>query len=102
MGFVGARLGWVFPLVASSVLFIFVDFATGFCILVSLLVILSGISLEGLIREMSGSVGMPREDSKRLAVFVRSDCTVVGVAFVWAGGVDFSPRSLCIMVLYVC
>ena len=65
-------------------LFIFVDFAfpvtfaTSFCILVSLLGNLSGISLKGLTREVSGSVRMPREDSNRLAVFVRSDCTVVG------------------------
>ena len=79
----------VFSLAASSMLLIFVDFAfpvtfaTGCFILVSLMGTFSGISLEGFIREVSGSVGMPREDSNRLAVFVLLDCTVVGVVLVW-------------------
>ena len=66
-----------------------VTFATGFFVLASFLGICSGISLEGSIRDVSGSVGMPREDSNRLAVFVWSVCTVVGVVFVFAGGVVF-------------
>ena len=55
-------------------------------VLVSLSGIFFGTSPEGSIWGVSGLVGMPREDSNRLAVFVWSDCTVVGV-FVCAGGV---------------
>ena len=51
-------VGWVFPLVASSVLFILVGFAfpvtfaTGFGILVSLLGTLSRVFLVGLTEEV--------------------------------------------------
>ena len=67
-----------------------VTFATGFFVLVSLMGVCFGISSEGSIRDVSGSVGMPREDSNRLAVCVRSDCSFAGVVFVFAGGVVFS------------
>ena len=60
-----------------------VTFATGFFALVSLMGIFFGISSEGFIQEVSWLVGMTREDSNRLAVFVRLDCTVVGVVLVW-------------------
>ena len=53
-------------------------------------------------------VGMPREDSNRLAVFVLSDCTIVGV-FVCCGGVIFStvfcgvvsgPRTVFVFAMF--
>ena len=90
--FVGFGIGWFVSLAASPVLLVLVDFvfpvtfATGFFGLVSLAGGFFGTSLEVSIWVASGLVGMPREDSNRLAVFVWSDCTVVGVS-VCAGGV---------------
>ena len=72
------------PIVLVDFAFL-VTFATGFLGLVSLVRIFSGTS-EGFIWGMSGLVGMPREDSNRLAVFDWSDCIVVGVS-ICAGGV---------------
>ena len=57
-------------------------------VLVSLSGIFFGTSPEGSIWGVSGLVGMPREDSNRLAVFVWSDCTVFGV-------------SVCVVELFV-
>ena len=83
LGFCWLR-NWFVSLAAFPVLIVLVGF--GFCVLVSLAGISSRISLEGFIWGVSGLVGVPRENSNRLAVFVWSDCTVFGVS-VCAGGV---------------
>ena len=85
-------------------LFIFVGFAfpVTFATCLSMVFLLgtfSGVFFEGLTGEVSVSVGMPREDSNRLAVvvIVWFDCFAVGVIFVWASVVVFST-ACCVVV----